>query len=55
MAITIFRTIGALARNLVVANALGALVLLTLLLLGGFVLSKHAIHPWWVSLLAQYL
>ena len=35
-----------LARNLVVANALGCLVLLLLLLLGGFVLTKEYIHPW---------
>jgi len=46
MAVTIFRSIGALARNLVVANACGALMLLLLLLLGGFVLTKEYIHPW---------
>ena len=46
-AITLFRMIGALARNLVVANALGSLVLLVLVMLGGFSLSKHYIHPWW--------
>jgi ABC-type multidrug transport system permease subunit len=45
-AVTLFRAIGSLARNLVVANALGALVLLLLLLLGGFVLTKAFIHPW---------
>ncbi len=45
-AVTLFRAIGALARNLVVANALGCLVLLLLLLLGGFVLTKEYIHPW---------
>lgn len=48
-AVTLFRSIGALARNLVVANALGALVLLLLLLLGGFVLTKRYIHPWSAS------
>ena len=47
-AITLFRMIGALARNLVVANALGSLVLLVLVMLGGFSLSKHYIHPWWI-------
>ena len=47
-AVTIFRMIGALARNLVVANALGALSLLVLLLLGGFVLTKPYVHPWWI-------
>ena len=47
-AVTIFRMIGALARNLVVANALGALSLLVLLLLGGFVLTKPYVKPWWI-------
>jgi len=45
-AVTLFRAIGSLARNLVVANACGALMLLLLLLLGGFVLTKQFIHPW---------
>ena len=47
-AVTLFRMIGALARNLVVANALGALALLVLLLLGGFVLTKAYVHHWWI-------
>ena len=47
-AVTLFRMIGALGRNLVVANALGSLVLLVLVMLGGFSLSKHYIHPWWI-------
>lgn len=46
-AVTLFRAIGSLARNLVIANALGALVLLLLLLLGGFVLTKQYIHHWY--------
>ena len=45
-AVTLFRMIGAWARSLVVANAIGALALLVLLLLGGFVLTKQFVHPW---------
>ncbi|KAK9829075.1 hypothetical protein WJX72_003763 [[Myrmecia] bisecta] len=48
MAITLFRAIGSLARNLVVANALGSLSLLIIMLLGGFVLTPPQIHPWWI-------
>ena len=47
-AVTIFRMIGALARSLVVANAAGALFLLTLIMLSGFTLPKDFIHPWWI-------
>ena len=39
MAISLFRAIGALSRNIVVANALGSMALFMLLLLGGFLLS----------------
>jgi len=39
MAISIFRAIGAIARNIVVANACGSMMLMTILMLGGFVTS----------------
>ena len=42
MSVTMFRAIGGLARNLVVANACGSLWLLIILLMGGFVLAKRA-------------
>lgn len=41
MSVTMFRAIGGIARNLVVANACGSLGLLCILLLGGFVLAKR--------------
>ena len=50
MAICLFRAIGALARDLVVANALGSLALLTIMLMGGFVIPKASVHPWVVWL-----
>ena len=50
MAICLFRAIGALARDLVVANALGSLSLLAIMMMGGFVIPKASVHPWvvWV-------
>lgn len=48
MAISIFRAIGALARNLVVANALGSMFLMILLMLGGFILPRGQVHGWWI-------
>ena len=46
MAISLFRAIGSLARNIVVANALGSMALFCVILMGGFVLVKDNIHPW---------
>eukprot|EP00898_Chlorokybus_atmophyticus_P004211 jgi/Chlat1/4791/Chrsp31S04779 len=48
MAIGLFRFIGAVARTLVVANTLGSLGLLVVFVLGGFVLAKPDIPPWWI-------
>ena len=49
MAITQFRTVGALTRNIVVANACGSLTLLLTLMMGGFVIPKTNVraspHP----------
>ena len=50
MAITLFRMVGALTRNIVVANALGSLTMLLVLMMGGFVIPKQAVHPWVVWL-----
>jgi hypothetical protein len=48
MAISIFRAIGAIARNIVVANACGSMMLMIILMLGGFVLPRGQIHGWWI-------
>lgn len=48
MAISIFRAIGAIARNIVVANACGSMMLMAILMLGGFVLPRGQIHGWWI-------
>lgn len=48
LAISIFRAIGAIARNIVVANACGSLLLMIIIMLGGFVLPRGQIRGWWI-------
>ncbi|KAL1161231.1 hypothetical protein V6Z11_A07G119600 [Gossypium hirsutum] len=48
MAIGLFRTIASLARDMVIANIFGSAALLLVFLLGGFVIPKDQIKPWWV-------
>eukprot|EP00898_Chlorokybus_atmophyticus_P000914 jgi/Chlat1/1823/Chrsp138S00766 len=48
MAIGLFRFIGAVARTLVVASTLGSVALLGVVVLGGFILAKPDIPPWWI-------
>ncbi|KAL7162523.1 hypothetical protein ACSBR2_042921 [Camellia fascicularis] len=47
MAAGIFRLIAGACRTMIIANTGGALTLLLLFLLGGFILPKHQIPPWW--------
>ncbi|CAI9270844.1 unnamed protein product [Lactuca saligna] len=46
MALSLFRLIAAIARTDVLANTLGAFVLLLILVLGGFVVAKDDTEPW---------
>ena len=48
MAVSLFRAIGAIARNIVVANACGSMMLMAILMLGGFVLPRGQVHGWWI-------
>ncbi|GAQ78767.1 pleiotropic drug resistance protein [Klebsormidium nitens] len=48
MAMSLFRLIGALGRSMVMANTFGSFALMVIFLLGGFILAKPKIHPWWV-------
>lgn len=43
---SLFRAIGAIARNLTTANALGCMGMLLMVMLGGYVLTKQYVHPW---------
>ncbi|GMN39375.1 hypothetical protein TIFTF001_008608 [Ficus carica] len=46
MALSLFRFIGAVGRNQIVANTLGIFTFLMLVLLGGFVIGKDDLQPW---------
>lgn len=46
MALSLFRFIAAVGRTQGVANTLGTLTLLMVIVLGGFVISKNDIEPW---------
>lgn len=46
MALSLFRLIAAVARTDVLANTLGAFILLLILVLGGFVVAKDDTEPW---------
>ncbi|KAJ8445587.1 hypothetical protein Cgig2_012475 [Carnegiea gigantea] len=48
MASGLFRATGALGRTMIVANTFGSFALLTLFALGGFVLSRKDVKPWWI-------
>ncbi|KAF5748216.1 pleiotropic drug resistance protein 1-like isoform X2 [Tripterygium wilfordii] len=48
MASGLFRFMGALGRNIIIANTLGSFALLAIMVLGGFILSKDDIKPWWI-------
>ncbi|KAI3737596.1 hypothetical protein L2E82_27605 [Cichorium intybus] len=44
----LFRFIGALGRNMIVANTFGAFALLLVFTLGGFVLVREDVKKWWL-------
>ncbi|CAA0839123.1 ABC transporter G family member 40 [Striga hermonthica] len=45
---SVFRLIGAMGRNIIIANTVGFFVLLLVFALGGFVLSRDSIKKWWI-------
>ncbi|KAF0930606.1 hypothetical protein E2562_033770 [Oryza meyeriana var. granulata] len=47
MALGLFRMMGAIARDMTIASTFGSAVLLAIFLLGGFIVPKGAIKPWW--------
>ncbi|XP_019437695.1 PREDICTED: pleiotropic drug resistance protein 1-like isoform X2 [Lupinus angustifolius] len=44
----LFRFMGAVGRNIIVANTFGSFALLALMALGGFVLSRVDVKKWWL-------
>ncbi|CAL5435370.1 unnamed protein product [Camellia sinensis] len=48
MASALFRLMGSLGRNMIVANTFGSFALLAVIVLGGFILSRDDIKKWWI-------
>ncbi|PIN16189.1 Pleiotropic drug resistance proteins (PDR1-15), ABC superfamily [Handroanthus impetiginosus] len=48
MALGLFRTMASIARDMIIANTFGSAALLIIFLLGGFIIPKEMIKPWWV-------
>ncbi|QCE00887.1 ABC transporter G family member 31 [Vigna unguiculata] len=48
MALGLFRMMAAIARDMVLANTYGSASLLIVFLLGGFIIPKAMIKPWWI-------
>ncbi|KAK7283061.1 hypothetical protein RIF29_12307 [Crotalaria pallida] len=48
MASGLFRFMGAVGRNIIVANTFGSFALLAVMIMGGFVLSRVDVKKWWL-------
>ncbi|XP_027337469.1 ABC transporter G family member 31-like [Abrus precatorius] len=48
MALGLFRFMASLARDMVLANTFGTAALMIVFLLGGFIIPKGMIKPWWI-------
>ncbi|KAH9292275.1 hypothetical protein KI387_042541, partial [Taxus chinensis] len=48
MSLSLFRFIAAVGRSQIVANTFGTFALLIILVLGGFIVSREDIKPWWI-------
>ncbi|KAL5580752.1 hypothetical protein UlMin_013194 [Ulmus minor] len=47
MALGLFRMMASIARDMVISNTFGSAALLVIFLLGGFIIPKASIKPWW--------
>ncbi|KAK9027297.1 hypothetical protein V6N11_067135 [Hibiscus sabdariffa] len=48
MASALFRLMGGLGRNIIVANTCGSFATLTILVMGGFILTRDSVKKWWI-------
>ncbi|XVE98241.1 hypothetical protein REPUB_Repub03eG0088700 [Reevesia pubescens] len=48
MSTALFRVIGSLGRNMIVANTFGSFAMLVVMALGGYIISKDRIPSWWI-------
>ncbi|KAF8034215.1 hypothetical protein BT93_C0486 [Corymbia citriodora subsp. variegata] len=44
----LFRFIGAIGRNMIVASTFGTFGLLSIVVFGGFIISRDDVKPWWI-------
>ncbi|KAL9660657.1 hypothetical protein QQ045_025474 [Rhodiola kirilowii] len=47
MALGLFRMMASLARDIIIANTFGSAALMIIFLMGGFIIPKGLIKPWW--------
>ncbi|CAM8982719.1 unnamed protein product [Rhodiola kirilowii] len=48
MASALFKFMGAIGRNVIVANTFGSGALVLVMVLGGFIISRDNVKPWWI-------
>ncbi|MQM15829.1 hypothetical protein Taro_048780 [Colocasia esculenta] len=48
MALGLFRMMAAIARDMTISNTFGSAAMLAIFLLGGFIVPKDSIKPWWI-------
>ncbi|CAN6681111.1 unnamed protein product [Malus baccata var. baccata] len=48
MSVALFRLIGSLGRNMIVANTFGSFAMLVVMGLGGYVISRDRVPKWWI-------
>ncbi|KAK8707089.1 hypothetical protein V6N13_058155 [Hibiscus sabdariffa] len=48
MSIALFRVMGSLGRNMIVANTFGSFAMLVVMALGGYIISRDQIPTWWI-------
>ncbi|XP_030552874.1 ABC transporter G family member 32 isoform X2 [Rhodamnia argentea] len=48
MSIGLFRVMGSLGRNMIVANTFGSFAMLVVMALGGYIISRDRIPSWWI-------
>ncbi|CAA3033443.1 ABC transporter G family member 32-like [Olea europaea subsp. europaea] len=48
MSLALFRLMGSLGRNMIVANTFGSFAMLIVMVLGGYIISRDRIPTWWI-------
>ncbi|KAJ7294134.1 hypothetical protein O6H91_19G003400 [Diphasiastrum complanatum] len=48
MSLGLFRFLASMGRTMIVASTFGSFALLVVFVLGGFILARGSIHPWWI-------